>query len=134
MVATFRLAQIHPRHSRKNILAQQDWDLPALAGVASALQSFDRWNDLHDTGIRFGSRLVYCPDPSLNLKPVPDSLCEEVQACVDVLLEVIADFPFVVDDASRANALAILFSILMAPVIKGHVPLAIVDAPNARDR
>jgi hypothetical protein len=44
-------------------------------------------------------------------------------------LKVIQDFPFV-DEASRANALAILFSILMRPVIRGHVPLAIVDAPS----
>ena len=44
-------------------------------------------------------------------------------------MKVIQDFPFV-DEASRANALAILFSILMRPVIRGHVPLAIVDAPS----
>ncbi len=48
---------------------------------------------------------------------------------MDILLKVIQDFPFV-DEASRANALAILFSILMRPVIRGHVPLAIVDAPS----
>lgn len=44
------------------------------------------------------------------------------------LLDLLGDFPFA-DQASRANALSILFSILMRPVIQGHIPLAIVDAP-----
>ncbi len=118
-----------PKTLAENILAQQDWDLPALAGVARAPILRADGTICTIPGYDSASRLVYCPDPSLNLKPVPEFPCgEEVQACVDVLLEVIADFPFV-DDASRANALAILFSILMRPVIKGHVPLAIVDAP-----
>jgi len=75
------------------------------------------------------SQLMYCPDPDLKLTPIPDYPdTNEVHACVDILLDVISDFPFA-DQPSRANALAILFSILMRPVITGHVPLAIVDAP-----
>lgn len=75
------------------------------------------------------SRLMYCPDPSLTLSPIPEHPnINEVHACVDILLELISDFPFA-DEPSRANALAILFSVLMRPVIAGHVPLAIVDAP-----
>lgn len=119
-----------PKQLAENILAQEEWDLPPLAGIA-------RSPILHSDGTIFTtagydpiSRLKYCPDPSLNLKPIPEYPCgEEVRACVDILLKVIQDFPFV-DEASRANALAILFSILMRPVIRGHVPLAIVDAPS----
>jgi hypothetical protein len=72
---------------------------------------------------------VYCPDPGLTLSPIPEHPDRnEVDACIDILLSVIRDFPFA-DAPSRANALAILFSLLMRPVITGHVPLAIVDAP-----
>jgi hypothetical protein len=118
-----------PKTLAENVLAQQDWELPPLVGVARAPILRTDGTICTRPGYDCASRLVYCPDPSLNLREVPDNPCgEEVRACVDILLEVIADFPFV-DDASRANALAILFSILMRPVIKGHVPLAIVDAP-----
>jgi hypothetical protein len=118
-----------PKTLAENILAQEDWELPPLAGVARApiLRADGTICTTH--GYDPTSRLMYCPDPSLNLIPVPEYPCgEEVRACVDILLQVIDEFPFV-DNASRANALAILFSILMRPVIKGHVPLAIVDAP-----
>jgi hypothetical protein len=118
-----------PKTLAENILAQTDWDLPPLAGVARAPILRVDGTICTTAGYDSISRLMYCPDPSLNLRPVPEYPCgEEVRACVDILLQVIDEFPFV-DDASRANALAILFSILMRPVIKGHVPLAIVDAP-----
>jgi hypothetical protein len=118
-----------PKTLAENILAQEDWELPPLAGVARAPILRADGTICTTPGYDPTSRLMYCPDPSLNLRPIPEHPCgEEVRACVDILLQVIDEFPFV-DDASRANALAILFSILMRPVIKGHVPLAIVDAP-----
>ena len=118
-----------PKTLAENILAQEDWELPPLAGVVRAPILRGDGTICTTPGYDPTSRLMYCPDPSLNLRPVPEYPCgEEVRACVDILLQVIDEFPFV-DDASRANALAILFSILMRPVIKGHVPLAIVDAP-----
>lgn len=118
-----------PKTLAENILAQEDWELPPLAGVARAPILRTDGTICATPGYDSTSRLMYCPDPSLRLGPIPDYPCgEEVRACVDILLQVIDEFPFV-DDASRANALAILFSILMRPVIKGHVPLAIVDAP-----
>ncbi len=118
-----------PKTLAENILAQEDWELPPLAGVARAPILRADGTICTTPGYDPTSRLMYCPDPSLNLRPVPEHPCgEEVRACVDILVQVIDEFPFV-DDASRANAMAILFSILMRPVIKGHVPIAIVDAP-----
>lgn len=119
-----------PKQLAENILAQEEWDLPPLAGIARSPILHADGTICTTAGYDPVSKLKYCPDPSLNLKPIPDYPCgEEVRACVDILLKVIQDFPFV-DEASRANALAILFSILMRPVIRGHVPLAIVDAPS----
>jgi hypothetical protein len=119
-----------PKQLAENILAQEEWDLPPLAGIARSPILHPDGTICTQAGYDPISKLKYCPDPSLKLKAIPEFPCgEEVQACVDILLKVIEDFPFV-DDASRANSLAILFSILMRTVIKGHVPLAVVDAPT----
>ncbi len=118
-----------PLSLAENVLAQTTWDLPPLAGIARAPILRQDGTICTTPGYDPVSRLLYCPDPDLKLTPIseyPDG--NEVQACVDILLDVISDFPFA-DDPSRANALAILFSLLMRPVITGHVPLAIVDAP-----
>ena len=118
-----------PKTLAENILAQVDWDLPSLAGIARAPILRRDGTICTTPGYDKTSRLFYSPEPTLHLSPIPEHPCgEEVQACVDLLLQVINEFPFV-DNASRANALAILFSILMRPIIDGHVPLAIVDAP-----
>ncbi len=118
-----------PKTLAENILALKDWDFPPLAGIARAPILRRDGTICTTPGYDPQSKLIYCPDPTLRLSPIPEFPDgEEVRACVDILLDVISEFPFV-DDASRANSLAILFSILMRPVIDGHVPLAIVGAP-----
>ena len=118
-----------PLSLAENILSQTSWNFPPLAGIARAPILRHDGTICTTPGYDPVSRLMYCPDPDLNLTPIPDYPdSNEVQACVDLLLSVISDFPFA-DEPSRANALAILFSLLMRPVITGHVPLAIVDAP-----
>ena len=120
----------HPPLSlAENVLAQTNWTLPPLAGIARAPILRGDGTICTQPGYDPISRLYYCPDPGLKLTPIPEYPDgNEVQACVDILLDVISDFPFA-DEPSQANALAILFSMLMRPVITGHVPLAIVDAP-----
>ncbi|MEZ6072256.1 MAG: hypothetical protein R3C10_18855 [Pirellulales bacterium] len=118
-----------PLSLAENILAQTSWELPPLVGIARAPILRADGSICTTPGYDPASRLMYCPDPELKLTPIPEfPNGNEVQACVDLLLEVISDFPFA-DEPSRANVLAILFTLLMRPVITGHVPLAIVDAP-----
>lgn len=118
-----------PLSLAENVLAQTTWNLPPLAGIARAPILRHDGTICTQPGYDPVSRLMYCPDPGLVLTPIPEYPdCNEVQACVDILLDVISDFPFA-DEPSQANALAILFSLLMRPVITGHVPLAIIDAP-----
>ena len=113
----------------ENVLAQTTWDLPPLAGIARAPILRQDGAICVEPGYDPVSRLVYCPDPGLVLTPIPEyPNTDEVQACVDILLNLISDFPFT-DDASRANILALLFTLLMRPVITGHVPMAVIDAP-----
>lgn len=118
-----------PLSLAENVLAQATWDYPTLAGITRAPILRHDGTICTTPGYDPVSRLMYCPDPDLKLTPIPEFPCsDEVEACVDILLDVISDFPFA-DAPSRANAMAILFSLLMRPVITGFVPLAIVDAP-----
>jgi hypothetical protein len=113
----------------ENVLALGRWNLPPLVGITRAPILRTDGTICTAPGYDALSQLMYCPDPGLSLTPIPEYPdSNETQACVDILLNLIGEFPFA-DDASRANALAILFSILMRPVIAGHVPMAIVDAP-----
>lgn len=118
-----------PLSLAENVIAQTTWELPSLAGIARAPILRQDGSICVEPGYDPASKLIYCPDAQLALTPIPEYPdSNEVQACVDILLNLTSDFPFT-DQPSRANALAILFSLLMRPVINGHVPLAIIDAP-----
>lgn len=113
----------------ENILALSHWDFPPLAGIARAPILRHDGSICTTAGYDPQSKLIYCPDPGLVVPEIPVSPnVHEVDASVDMLQSVIGEFPFA-DQASRANALSILFSILMRPVIAGHIPLCIADAP-----
>jgi hypothetical protein len=118
-----------PLHLAENILAQGTWDFPSLMGIARAPILRRDGTICTTQGYDGQSCLYYCPDPGLVVPPIPENPSpEEVEAARDTLVDLIIEFPFA-DSASLANAMAILLSILMRPVIAGHVPLAIVDAP-----
>jgi len=118
-----------PLYLAENILAQGAWDFPPLVGVARSPILRHDGTICTTPGYDAESRLYYCPDPNLIVPPIPDEpSLEEVEAARDQLVDLVEEFPFA-DSAGLANALAILLSILMRPVISGHVPLAIVDAP-----
>jgi len=123
------LGQNPPLYLAENILAQGAWDFPPLLGVARSPILRRDGTICTAPGYDADSRLYYCPDPLLVVPPIPDDpSVEEVEAAKDDLVDLIGEFPFA-DAAGVPNALAILLTILMRPVIAGHVPLAIVDAP-----
>ena len=51
------------------------------------------------------------------------------RAACDALRDPIGDFPFV-DDASRANSLALMLTPILRQAIPGPVPLALIDKPK----
>ncbi len=59
--------------------------------------------------------------------PTSDDAKKAVKHIID---EILVDFPFK-DEASRANALALLLSPVVRPMIDGNVPLALLDKPQA---
>ena len=118
-----------PLYLAENILAQGTWDFPPLIGIARAPVLRHDGTICTTPGYDPESRLIYCPDAGLVVSEIPDRpSADQVHAAIDLLIDLNAEFPFA-DAASLANALAILLTLLMRPVISGHVPLAIVDAP-----
>lgn len=53
----------------------------------------------------------------------------DIESARETLLEIVADFPFV-DDASRANTIALLLLPFVRPLIDGPTPLHAIDAPT----
>ena len=107
------------------------WPYPPLEGLAEAPFPRPDGSIVDQAGYDPATRLYYAPAPSFRLPPIPDQpSVEEVQGAVTMLGEVIADFPFV-DEASRANALALLLTPILRPLIDGPVPLAAIDKPQS---
>ena len=118
-----------PVYLAENILAQGQWNYPPLVGIARAPILRPDGSICTSAGYDPQTRLFYSPDPDFVVPPIPESPTNgEVQAALELLLDIICEFPFA-DDSSRAGAVAILLTVLMRPIISGHIPLAIIDAP-----
>lgn len=76
------------------------------------------------------TRLLHIPAAGLHVPPIPDSPTDaELDAAVALLDEAVGDFPF--DGAAdQANAIAAILTPLLRPAIDGHIPLALMDAPE----
>src|SRR5260370_3923870 len=74
------------------------------------------------------TRLAYAPGPGLTIPPIPEEPNEDdLVRAIDVIHEVIGEFPFE-NQASYANAVALLLTPIIRQAINGHVPLALLDA------
>jgi hypothetical protein len=77
------------------------------------------------------SRLYYEPESGLKVPELPaNPTKEELQAAINLFTEPLCDFPFE-NDASKANALAVLMCPVIRPMIDGCVPLALFDKPQS---
>jgi hypothetical protein len=114
----------------RNILALGEWPFPALQGIVEAPVLRPDGTILTAPGYDAKTRLVYAPAPGLFVPEIPDNVSMlDVAAALDLLEEVIGDFPFV-DDASKANAVATMLTPVFRPAITGKTPLALIDAPQ----
>ncbi len=118
-----------PLYLAENILAQGMWDYPSLVGIARSPILRPDGTICTSAGYDKQTQLFYSPDPGLLVPPIPEAPTKcDVETALQLLLDLIGEFPFA-DQSSRAGALAILLTMLMRPIISGHVPLAIIDAP-----
>jgi len=96
------------------------------------------------------TRLYYSPAPDLQVPLIPETPTEDdVQGALELIDSAIGDFPFVYElsadlkyvapelrdttemvwSASKANALGVMITTVVRPVISGPTPLALIDAP-----
>jgi hypothetical protein len=121
-----------PKQVANDLLAQPDLDLPPLSGFVThpvftsngglvVKNGYDRTSGLwlHSTLGDLGP-IAEKPDA----KAVADAR--------EFLLDIVADFPFV-DEASRINALSLFLLPFVRPLIKGPIPLYLVDSPRGGD-
>ena len=104
-------------------------DLPRLTGITSVPLVLADGSLLTTPGYDSSSGYYYAPPEGFTLPDVPEQpTAQQLSGAVSLLAEPFADFPFV-DDASRAAACALLFSVLARPVIDGPTPLLVVESP-----
>lgn len=114
----------------KNIIADGGWPFPTLEYIVQVPVLRTDGSILDNPGYDEASKLYYSPGPGLVVSAVPGNPTpEDVKAALELVMEAVGDFPY--DNvSSRANALALLLTPLVRPVIDGAVPLALLDAPQ----
>ena len=128
---TYEEPHIPPIEVVKDILAMEKWDFPPLIGIIECPTLRPDGTIISMPGYDPATHLFYCPAQNFFFPSFPENPTrEEISKAVETLSEPLADFPFL-DDASLANALGMMLTPLVRPVINGQVPLALIDAPQA---
>jgi hypothetical protein len=116
----------------KDILTLGAWPgIPQMEGIIETPVIRADGTILSEPGYDAVSELYYAPGSGLRNLELPDqpSQADAERAAKYILDEILADFPFK-DQASRANALGLLISVVLRPAIDGCVPLALIDKPS----
>lgn len=117
----------------RDILSLGSWPgFPEIEGVIETPVLRPDGSILLTQGYDGVTRLYYASASELQRLQVPETpLAEDAKkAAQHILDEILVDFPFK-DDASKANAYALLLSVIARPMIEGNVPLALLDKPQA---
>jgi hypothetical protein len=119
-----------PRDVVQDVMAQGTWPFPPLDGyVTTPVLRLDG-TVLTVPGYDPTTKLLYCPLGPMIMRAVPDTpSVAQLRRARELIEETIIDFPFA-DDASRANALALLLTPILRSAILGPVPLALVNSPK----
>jgi hypothetical protein len=120
-----------PEVVTRTILAAGVWPFPPLEALVEVPVLRPDGTVLCEAGYDPATRLVFVPAPGLAhvwVSSTPSG--DDVAAARSLLEECIGDFPYA-DVASKANAFALLLTPIVRPAIEGHVPLALLDAPQA---
>jgi len=119
-----------PRDVVRDVMASRNWPFPALHCLVATPVLRPDGTVLATPGYDPVTRLLYRPFGPTIMRAVPETpSVGQIRFARALIEEVIVDFPFA-DDASRANALALLFTPILRPAIAGPVPLALVNSPK----
>lgn len=113
-----------------DVLIRDDCKLPALEAIVESPVLRPDGSILNTPGYDPVTRLILSPAPGLEVN-VPDRPTRaDVDAALDLLNELLHDFPFA-SQADRANTLGFLLTSPVRPAIAGSVPLALIDGSKA---
>jgi len=112
-------------------LSPAEWQFPALESVTEAPVLRPDGTVFTTPGYDAATRVFYPPCVDLPEIHVPhEPIFDEVYEAVSVIDDALEGFPFV-DEASRANAYAMLLTPMLRRAVLGNVPVALIDAPEA---
>jgi putative DNA primase/helicase len=115
----------------RSVLAQPPPPLPVLTGLTE-VPTFTPAGQLHATpGFDVTTGRFYTPAAGFTLAPVPPHPTPaDVSAARTLLLEdLLGDFPFI-GAPDKAHALSLLFTVMARPLIRGPVPLLLIEKPG----
>lgn len=115
----------------QDVLAIRDWSaFPPIEGIIESPVILPDGTITAERGYYPDLRMQYIPTADLHLPDIPEEpTVEDVTDSVKLIKEVFEDFPFC-DEASRTNTIAALITAVLSPVIRGFVPLALIDKPQ----
>jgi hypothetical protein len=133
----FRMTQAGPRYADppmrlvRRMRQKAKEKLPELRGIIEVPVLKEDGSVASEPGYDEQTQLIYAPEDGFEPPQVPpEPTDEEVRQAVEMLEEPLVDFPFD-DQASRANAFALMLTPVIRPVIgDACVPLACIDAPE----
>lgn len=101
-----------------------------LTGITHTPAVRPDWSVLDTPGYDAGTGLLYLPDPSLGPVTVPDApSADQIKRARDLMLEPVAEFPFVGED-HRANWCGAMLTPLLRRVLPPPYPMLVVTATN----
>jgi hypothetical protein len=118
-----------PKDVVQDILSLGTWPLPPLEAIVETPVLKTDGTILDTAGYDALSQLIYIPSNEMQACKVPEQPArQEVEQALKLLWSILGEFPYV-DASDKANALALLLTPLLRPVLR-HVPLALIDAPK----
>ncbi|NPV61327.1 MAG: hypothetical protein HPY61_01630 [Methanotrichaceae archaeon] len=122
-----------PLDVARDVLSLGSWSgFPGIEGVIETPTIRLDGSILAVPGYDEATRLYYAPSGNLDGLHIDEMPSQEDarNAAGYIITEIFSDFPFK-DEASKANALALILSAVARPLIDGGVPLALIDKPQA---
>jgi hypothetical protein len=113
----------------ESVLNRGAWPFPPLDGIVT-VPVLRPDGTVHDTpGYDDKTGMYYVPDELFTIPHISHAPSDaEIADARNALFDLVRDFPFD-GESSRANALSLVFSLIMRPAIHGCIPLLLVDAP-----
>jgi hypothetical protein len=107
------------------------WPFPALEAVVESPIMRPDGTIVDTPGYDPRTRLYYRPVAGFDVAQIPVEPAKwDIRAAINLLDEAVGEFPYE-DEASAANALALMLTPLVRQAIDGPTPLALIDKPQA---